>query len=161
MMANGIEREKPAGSECSEMFTEEEVSEISGLNIGEDYIEVMCGCTSHRYGDAVGKLRVFPSGHLEINCECTPGCDEGKLLSCLYACCPPDPSTYILISFVSCTFHTMIHDSIFGSNDPNIVLEKYSLGLWLYIYLFQLPSSHIHKFIHSFMHDGNESNNDR
>ncbi|KMZ70634.1 Protein ULTRAPETALA 1 [Zostera marina] len=79
MMTNGIERDKGGGNECFEMFTEEEVSEISGLNIGEDYIEVMCGCTSHRYGDAVGRLRVFPSGHLEINCECTPGCDEDKL----------------------------------------------------------------------------------
>lgn len=121
MMTNGIERDKGGGNECFEMFTEEEVSEISGLNIGEDYIEVMCGCTSHRYGDAVGRLRVFPSGHLEINCECTPGCDEGKLLSCLSVCCLPDPSR--LFPFLYVPYIQIYNDdSIFRS-----VLEKYSV----------------------------------
>lgn len=61
------------------MFTEEELSEIAGLKLGEDYIEVTCGCTSRRYGDAVGRLQVFLSGDLQITCECTPGCPEGKL----------------------------------------------------------------------------------
>ena len=60
------------------MFTEEELSEIAGLKLGEDYIEVTCGCTSRRYGDAVGRLQVFLSGDLQITCECTPGCPEGK-----------------------------------------------------------------------------------
>ncbi|CAN1804325.1 Protein ULTRAPETALA 1, partial [Linum perenne] len=49
---------------------------MSGVKSGGDYIEVTCGCTSHRYGDAVGRLRVFLDGHLEIIYECTPGCDE-------------------------------------------------------------------------------------
>ncbi|CAA6656659.1 unnamed protein product [Spirodela intermedia] len=61
------------------MFTDEELSEIAGLKRGEGYIEVTCGCTSRRYGDAVGRLRVFASGDLEISCDCTPGCQEGKL----------------------------------------------------------------------------------
>ncbi|CAA6658425.1 unnamed protein product [Spirodela intermedia] len=61
------------------MFSEEELSEISGLKQCRDYIEVTCGCTSRRYGDAVGRLKVFPSGELEITCECTPGCDEDKM----------------------------------------------------------------------------------
>lgn len=65
--------------EKMEIFSEEEVKEISGLNSGKDYIEVICGCTSHRYGDAVGRLRVFVNGDLEISCECTPGCQEEKL----------------------------------------------------------------------------------
>lgn len=52
---------------------------MSGVNVGGGYVEVMCGCTSHRYGDAIAKLRVFPNGNLEITCECTPGCDEGLL----------------------------------------------------------------------------------
>lgn len=61
------------------LFMDEEVRDISGLKRsgGDDYVEVMCGCTSHRYGDAVGQLRVFSNGFLEITCECTPGCQEG------------------------------------------------------------------------------------
>ena len=59
------------------VFTEEELRQISGLNRRRDYIEVTCGCTSRRYGDAVGRLRVFVNGDLEISCECTPGCQEG------------------------------------------------------------------------------------
>lgn len=70
-MANGAEREMVL------LFSEEELREMSGVKRGEEYIEVTCGCTSHRYGDAVGRLRVFINGELEITCECTPGCDEG------------------------------------------------------------------------------------
>lgn len=72
-MANGIEREL--------LFSDEELREMSGVKRGGDYIEVTCGCTSHRYGDAVGRLRVFINGDLEITCECTPGCNEGLSLS--------------------------------------------------------------------------------
>nr|AJT58584.1 ultrapetala [Crocus sativus] len=72
-MANGSE------SDVGFLFSDEELSEISGVKKGVDFIEVMCGCTSRRYGDAVGRLRVFASGDLEISCECTPGCDEDKL----------------------------------------------------------------------------------
>ncbi|KAK4783766.1 hypothetical protein SAY86_018134 [Trapa natans] len=61
------------------MFSDEELREVSGLRRAADYIEVTCGCTSHRYGDAVGRLRVFVNGDLEITCECTPGCNEDKL----------------------------------------------------------------------------------
>ncbi|XP_010278353.1 PREDICTED: protein ULTRAPETALA 1-like isoform X2 [Nelumbo nucifera] len=61
------------------MFSDEELDGISGLRRAGDYIEVTCGCTSHRYGDAVGRLRVFVGGDLEISCECTPGCQEDKL----------------------------------------------------------------------------------
>ncbi|GAB2285337.1 Protein ULTRAPETALA 1 [Dionaea muscipula] len=67
------------GSGDIEVFREEEVREMSGLKSGKNYIEVTCGCTSRRYGDAVGRLRVFIDGDLEISCECTPGCQEGKL----------------------------------------------------------------------------------
>ncbi|KAJ8497600.1 hypothetical protein OPV22_008152 [Ensete ventricosum] len=61
------------------LFADEELCEMSGLKRGTDFVEVMCGCTSHRYGDAVGRLRVFASGDLEITCDCTPGCHEDKL----------------------------------------------------------------------------------
>lgn len=72
-MANGSARDGVF------LFAEEELSEISGLKRGLDFVEVTCGCTSHRYGDAVGRLRVFASGDLQIDCECTPGCQEVKL----------------------------------------------------------------------------------
>uniref|UniRef100_A0A7N0ZSX7 SAND domain-containing protein n=1 Tax=Kalanchoe fedtschenkoi TaxID=63787 RepID=A0A7N0ZSX7_KALFE len=66
--------------DCGVMeFSEEELMDISGVKRNEDFLEVTCGCTSHRYGDAVGRLRVFSNGELEITCECTPGCDEDKL----------------------------------------------------------------------------------
>ncbi|GMP54447.1 hypothetical protein CsSME_00019618 [Camellia sinensis var. sinensis] len=76
-MENVVEREN--GATVSTMFSEEEVKEMSGFNRRDDYVEVTCGCTSHRYGDAVGTLRVFITGDLEISCECTPGCQEDKL----------------------------------------------------------------------------------
>ncbi|RVW46433.1 Protein ULTRAPETALA 1 [Vitis vinifera] len=68
------------------MFSDEELREISGVKRGGDYVEVTCGCTSHRYGDAVGRLRVFIGGDLEITCECTPGCQEGYGLDSPMAC---------------------------------------------------------------------------
>ncbi|KAK1275566.1 Protein ULTRAPETALA 1 [Acorus gramineus] len=61
------------------LFSDEELNEISGFKRGADFVEVTCGCTSHRYGDAVGRLRIFGNGDLEITCECTPGCQEDKL----------------------------------------------------------------------------------
>ncbi|KAI9075326.1 hypothetical protein K1719_042731 [Acacia pycnantha] len=73
-MANGLERESDLT-----MFSEDELKELSGMKRVGDYVEVTCGCTSHRYGDAVGRLRVFVNGFLEITCDCTPGCQEDKL----------------------------------------------------------------------------------
>lgn len=61
------------------LFSEEELSEINEVKRGADYVEVMCGCTCRKYGDAVGRLRVFASGELEISCDCRPGCQEEKL----------------------------------------------------------------------------------
>ncbi|PKU76891.1 protein ULTRAPETALA 1 isoform X1 [Dendrobium catenatum] len=61
------------------LFTDEELNGITGVKKGEDFVEVTCGCTSPRYGDAVGRLRVFASGKLEVACECCPGCREDKL----------------------------------------------------------------------------------
>lgn len=69
------------GIEMARLFGEEELREMSGVKRSDDHIEVTCGCTSHRYGDAVGRLRVFLNGDLEITCECTPGCQEGLSLS--------------------------------------------------------------------------------
>ncbi|KAL7000328.1 Protein ULTRAPETALA 1, partial [Sarracenia purpurea var. burkii] len=78
-MENGVVRE--SGGAAASLFSEEEevMREISGFKRGDDYVEVTCGCTSHRYGDAVGTLRVSLNGDLQITCECTPGCQEDKL----------------------------------------------------------------------------------
>lgn len=51
--------------------------EICELEFGENFVEVRCGCTSKKYGDTTGKLKIFESGDLEIECDC--GCREGKL----------------------------------------------------------------------------------
>lgn len=116
----GIEREMENGVEkrqrvMAAMFSDEEVGDISGVKIGDDYVEVTCGCTSHRYGDAVGRLRVFSTGELEITCECTPGCQEGLYFLFLYR------SFYHLCLFFSnglaleCMFHVFLcSDFILG-----------------------------------------------
>ncbi|KAB2596554.1 protein ULTRAPETALA 1-like [Pyrus ussuriensis x Pyrus communis] len=74
-MANGVERENGLV-----LFSDDELREMSGVNKGSDHIEVTSGCTSHIYGDAVGRFRVFVNGDLEVTCECTPGCQEGLSL---------------------------------------------------------------------------------
>ncbi|XP_055801872.1 protein ULTRAPETALA 1-like [Solanum dulcamara] len=61
------------------MFSEEELHDISVLQKGDDYVEVVCGCTSRRHGDAGAKLRVFNTGELKIDCECYHGCPEDNL----------------------------------------------------------------------------------
>ncbi|KAK8691261.1 hypothetical protein V6N13_074778 [Hibiscus sabdariffa] len=61
------------------MFTEEELKDMEGLKRGSDFIEVKCGCTSKKYGDAIGRLRVFTNGQFLISCECTAACDQEKL----------------------------------------------------------------------------------
>lgn len=49
-------------------------------NQGEDdgYIDLKCGCTSQKYGDTIGILRLYQSGMLEIHCQCCLGCIKGK-----------------------------------------------------------------------------------
>ncbi|MED6154940.1 Protein ULTRAPETALA 1 [Stylosanthes scabra] len=62
------------------VFSDDELKDVSGVKrVGGDCVEVTCGCTSHRYGDAVGRLRVFSNGCLQISCECTPGCNEENM----------------------------------------------------------------------------------
>lgn len=86
MEINGTEEKMEInGTEEKElMFSDEEVKDIGGFKIisDGDYIEVTCGCTSRRYGDAGGTLRVYRNGNLEIKCDCTPGCDEGYNFFC-------------------------------------------------------------------------------
>ncbi|KAJ4816075.1 Protein ULTRAPETALA 1 [Rhynchospora pubera] len=62
--------------DCANMFQESEVRDMYGFNNGDNFIEVICGCTSYRFGDTVGNLRVYSSGALEIKCECNPACNE-------------------------------------------------------------------------------------
>ncbi|XVF78101.1 hypothetical protein PTKIN_Ptkin14bG0101800 [Pterospermum kingtungense] len=61
------------------MFSEQELRQMEGFRRGSDYIEVKCGCTSKRYGDSVGMLRVFTNGQFLIKCNCTPVCDQERL----------------------------------------------------------------------------------
>lgn len=106
MEKNGVEREAAAAAGVV-MFSEEEVREISGFKKGgadDDYVEVTCGCTSHRYGDAVGRLRVFVSGDLEITCECTPGCQEGLSLP---------SNSYRPICMIALFYDTLVFELIF------------------------------------------------
>lgn len=51
-----------------------------GTNEAEDdgYIDLKCGCTSQKYGDTAGILRLFQSGKVEIQCQCSLGCIKGK-----------------------------------------------------------------------------------
>ncbi|XP_022854456.1 uncharacterized protein LOC111375794 [Olea europaea var. sylvestris] len=72
-----VRKRKNMENGCAMFFSDDEVRDMTGFNRCDDYVEVTCGCTSHTYGDAVGTLRVFVSGDLEIHCECTPGCQEG------------------------------------------------------------------------------------
>lgn len=72
-MMDDIEKDGP------NMFFDEELKDIRGLNIEANFVEVTCGCTSRRLGDTIGKLRIFKSGHLEIRCDCTPECNDGWL----------------------------------------------------------------------------------
>ncbi|OMP04584.1 putative Protein ULTRAPETALA2 [Corchorus olitorius] len=62
------------------MFAEEDqLRDMEGFKKGSGYFEVKCGCTSKKYGDSVGKLRVYATGKFLISCECRPECEEGKL----------------------------------------------------------------------------------
>ena len=61
------------------LFKDEDLKNIAGVVIGEDYVQVTCGCTSRKYGDAIGKLRIFDSGDLEIRCLCLRDCQRGQL----------------------------------------------------------------------------------
>ncbi|XP_062077949.1 protein ULTRAPETALA 2-like [Humulus lupulus] len=61
------------------MLSDENLKDMDGLRRGPDYIEVTCGCTSQRFGDSIGKLKVFASGQFLISCNCSDGCKEGML----------------------------------------------------------------------------------
>ncbi|KAJ4726244.1 Protein ULTRAPETALA 1-like protein [Melia azedarach] len=64
---------------ASTMFGKAEIEDMQVLKRGYNYIEVRCGCTSRKYGDAIGKLKIFASGKFLIDCECSPDCPEKKM----------------------------------------------------------------------------------
>ncbi|MCO5605996.1 hypothetical protein L7F22_060182 [Adiantum nelumboides] len=47
----------------------------------DGYIDLKCGCTSQKYGDTIGILRLYQNGKLEIQCQCSMGCIKGKPMS--------------------------------------------------------------------------------
>lgn len=57
-MQRGMEIVLFEGNRAS-IFDAKEFSEIHGFMRGTDFIEVICGCTSQKYGDSVGRLRVY------------------------------------------------------------------------------------------------------
>ncbi|GMH05662.1 hypothetical protein Nepgr_007502 [Nepenthes gracilis] len=60
-------------------FTKKELGRIDVLRQESEFIEVVCGITSSKHGDFLGKLRIYARGKLEITCECQTGCPEGNL----------------------------------------------------------------------------------
>ena len=62
------------------LFKDEELRDIAGVVRGEDFVQVTCGCTSRKYGDAIGKLKISDTGDLEVRCDCINDCQEGQLI---------------------------------------------------------------------------------
>ena len=62
------------------LFPEEELNDMSELKRGPDFVEVTCGCTSKKFGDTIGTLRVHASGHFHIDCKCHSECNKSKSL---------------------------------------------------------------------------------
>lgn len=62
-----------------EFFKDEDLDQISELKRGNGYIEMRCGCTSPKYGDSVGRLKIYQQGDFKVICECSLGCTEGEL----------------------------------------------------------------------------------
>ncbi|OAY28645.1 hypothetical protein MANES_15G083700v8 [Manihot esculenta] len=60
------------------LFVEMELQDMDGYKRGPDYVEVNCGCTSRKYGDAIGTLRVHANGQFLIACDCSSGCREQR-----------------------------------------------------------------------------------
>ncbi|KAJ7948598.1 Protein ULTRAPETALA 1-like protein, partial [Quillaja saponaria] len=73
------QREEVVVSGSSIMFNDG-LKNIKGFKEGEElgvaYIEVGCGCTSRKYGDLVGILRVYATGQFVIRCQCWERCEE-------------------------------------------------------------------------------------
>ncbi|XP_030478886.2 protein ULTRAPETALA 2-like [Cannabis sativa] len=79
MARGGVGTKKSTIRGASEMLSDENLKDIDGLRRGPDYIEVTCGCTSQKFGDSIGKLKVFSSGQFLISCNCSDGCKEERL----------------------------------------------------------------------------------
>ncbi|GLJ46101.1 hypothetical protein SUGI_0970980 [Cryptomeria japonica] len=62
-----------------EFLKDEDLDKVSEFKKGNGFIEMRCGCTCIKYGDAVGRLRIYQEGDFKVLCECAPGCDAGEL----------------------------------------------------------------------------------
>ncbi|KAH9328537.1 hypothetical protein KI387_000645, partial [Taxus chinensis] len=62
-----------------EFLKNEDLDKVSEFKRGNGFIEMRCGCTCMKYGDAVGRLRIYHEGDFKVLCECSPGCDAGEL----------------------------------------------------------------------------------
>ncbi|KAL8166173.1 LOW QUALITY PROTEIN: hypothetical protein V2J09_007672 [Rumex salicifolius] len=61
------------------LFPSKELDKFDVLNIGYDFVEVRCGITSRKYGDYVGRIKIFQNGRVLISCECFDGCTADNL----------------------------------------------------------------------------------
>ncbi|XVE80210.1 hypothetical protein DITRI_Ditri14bG0121500 [Diplodiscus trichospermus] len=61
------------------MLADKELKGMEGFKRGSGFVEVKCGCTSKKYGDTIGKLRVFTNGQFLISYKCTQACQEESL----------------------------------------------------------------------------------
>lgn len=62
----------------SNLFEEVKLREMEGFNRGPNFVEIKCGCTSRKYGDTTGTLRVYENGQFLISCQCAAECNKGK-----------------------------------------------------------------------------------
>eukprot|EP01018_Ginkgo_biloba_P027601 Gb_01224 [translate_table: standard] len=80
-----VEEKDPNGStedsEGTGIYNDVDLIDLLKLKKGSQFIEMKCGCTSQKYGDTVGTLRVYQTGEFEIYCECMAGCEKGKPMS--------------------------------------------------------------------------------
>jgi hypothetical protein len=76
------------------LFSEEELWNVSGMRLGKGFVEVTCGWTICRFGNAIRHLPFYPSGELEINRDCTQSCHEGS--------CPTTSLVSFFYFFISC-----------------------------------------------------------
>lgn len=104
--AAGTSREMEIEIQISEaLFVEMELQDMDGYKRGPDYVEVNCGCTSRKYGDAIGTLRVHANGQFLIACDCSSGCRERECILQITNYSFLFPFHYILSTFYSICYY--------------------------------------------------------
>ena len=73
-------------STTSEFFTRQDLKDLLGWKLGNDFFEITCGCTSTLgFGDFVGSLRITQQGDISVVCNCFPGaCKKGPMAPIIF-----------------------------------------------------------------------------